>query len=450
MHICIIIVDSLRADHLGCYGYGKETSPHIDEISRKSILFESAITQSNWTLPSLYALISGRYPMVFNISWFDQTINKKFTVLPELLEKTGYYTAIFSNFEILLNPASFAGYFKERGFVELKDNALRIYRKFIGKQKNSLLLFHIGEYVHEPFKAERKYVQHFLDDPETEIHSETIRTLTTISSEDNLRKLMGKINKRLIRINRKELRYLLASYDAGIFCVDKYVGELYSICREMSDDYLFIITADHGQAFLEHSTFGHGVSLYNEVVNVPLILDHNNSLHAKISPPVQHIDLFPTLIDLLGYKRDFDLDGQTYLPLLQGGDANAALEDRIAVSEGYPYVMIRDKNYKLISSYSKFLDSTFVRTYFNSHGRTRSLKKDMIGTLMRYLPDRLYDMKMDNSESTNVWRKRKDSYRALKLKLDRIVTKAMEDRLPPDMVNLDNEIMNQLKMLGYL
>ena len=156
MEIVIFIVDFLRAANLGCYGYDKNTSPNIDTIASKNVLFKNATAQSNWTYPSLYSLLSGKYPSKLNISSFGQKINRSLKVLPEFLSEKGFHTAIFSCFKHLIDALTFGSHFDEAVYTKLNDNAVDIFRKWVNSKKDSFLLFHIGEYTHEPHCAEKK------------------------------------------------------------------------------------------------------------------------------------------------------------------------------------------------------------------------------------------------------------------------------------------------------
>ena len=389
MKVIILLVDSLRADHMGCYGYSKNTSPHIDDIARRNMLFENAISQSNWTYPSIYAMISGRYPSVLQIKWFDQRINSSFKVLPEFMEEQGFHTAIFSSFKILLNPSGFSGHFKERQEVRLNDSTPAIFLNWLKQHKDSFLFFHIGDYVHGPHCVDKKYVNQFIEKDnriEDDKLSDALRALTTIDHDIRVRDVVRKINMKRTVLTDRELRYLLACYDGGVFYTDMIIGEMHKILKENCDEYLFIVTADHGEAFMEHNIYGHGYHLYDELIRVPLVIDYSGKYQQRISETVQHMDFFPTIADVLGFKVNFAMNGTSFAEGFERGH----IQPRYAISEGYPFISIRNHEYKLLYTYSKFWSVNKLLSRFGKESgkRTKTWKRNLHSILLRYTPDR--------------------------------------------------------------
>lgn len=445
MNIVIILIDALRADHLGCYRYPKKTSPHIDRIAEKGILFENAVSQSNWTLPSLYSLVTGRYPSTLQISWWDQKINDRFIVLPNLLSENGYHTGLYTPFKALLNPKSFCSHFSETRQIKTQDNIPVVMKDWVKQHDNSFLLFHIGEYIHEPYFADKKYVSMFLDDDldaEKISGSKVIDSLTSRTSAfKNIRNLIMKINARMIRLSKAEIKYLMSAYDAGIFCVDEIVGRIYNVVREHSRDYLFIITADHGQAFMEHNFFGHGLSLYEELIHVPLIADFNGRHSLRIPDPVQLMDLCPTILDLLQLSSGSLFNGDSLMPLLN----NHHFSNRGCISESYPYISLRKTDYKLITQHTRLANAAEI---FNPV--EKSWKKKLLTRFLHHLPDKLFNIKEDAGERYNIWRREKTVYRALMTEINQIAKRFNTENLQPNEVGIDEEIKKQLIDLGYL
>jgi len=445
MNIVILLIDALRADHLGCYRYPKKTSPHMDRIAEKSALFENAISQTNWTLPSLYSLMTGRYPSSLQISWWDQKINEKFTVLPQLLAENGYHTGLYTPFKALLNPKSFCSHFHETRQIKTQDHIPAVMKEWVKRHEHSFLLFHIGEYVHEPFFADKKYVSMFLDDDidaEKISGSNVIDSLTSRTSAfKNIRKLIMKINAGMIRLSKAEIQYLMSAYDAGIFCVDEMVGQIYNVMREQSKDYLFIITADHGQAFMEHNFFGHGLSLYEELIHVPLIADFNGRHSLRVPDPVQLMDLCPTILDLLKLSPKSPLNGDSLMPLLN----HHRFPDRGCISESYPYLSLRKADYKLITKHTRLANADEI---FNPV--EKSWKKKLLTRFLHYLPDKLFNLNEDPGERHNIRRREPAVYGTLVAEINEIAKRFNTEDLRPEEVGIDEEIKKQLIDLGYL
>ncbi len=450
MKVCILLVDCLRPDHLSCYGYKKNTSPNIDAIAKRGVMFTNAFAQSNWTYPSIYSMMTGRYPSVLYITWFDQKINKKFKVLPEFLSQKNYQTGIFSNFRVLLNEKSLCSHFQEVKEVWLDDRTSHTFKDWINGSQNSFLLFHIGQYVHEPFCADKNNIYLFLNRNEKirekALASDIVRTFTSESTTGNkIRKAIGRVNRHLVALSGTEREYLLACYDAGIYQVDKFIGEFYEILRSQDQEYLFIISADHGQSFWEHGVFGHGISLYNEEIRVPLIIDHIKSEKSTCSTNVQLMDIFPSILDFLQFEHNFRLDGRSFASALYGRQ----LGSRAAVSEGFPRIAMVKDNYKLITSYSKYWDKKEIARRFKT-SKTISLRKNTLNFFLRYWPARLHDLSKDPYEKTNLLWREKDVYNKLNSEMESVLSGIMRDTLPPEDAEIDDKIKKQLEDLGYL
>jgi arylsulfatase A-like enzyme len=455
MNICLVHIDALRADHLGCYGYHKQTSPNIDLIAQDSVLFENAVSQSNWTYQSVCSIISGRYPSVLQLKWFDQKLNKKFAVLPEILAERGYHTGIFSMFKVLLNPYTFGSYFHDREYLELDDHSPVFVKDWLRQHPRNFLYLHIGQYVHEPFFADENYVRKFMQsDSEKELLSPS-RAVKVLTSKDGvvdddmlIRSVIGKINKGLIRLTKSEIEYLLACYDAGINLVDGIIGKLHKVFKDDGRDYIFILISDHGQCFLEHGYFGHGRNLYDEVTKVPIIIDYNGAHRQRVSEPVQLMDICPTLLNMLGLENNLQQDGVSFAPVFNG----EGLNERFAVSEGYPYLSIRNKSHKLITTYSKIwgFKESLNRLGYKKGARVGSWRKDLFGLYLHYAPDKLFSLIEDKEERFNLrWREKK-IYQQLSSRLKNIFEKVARESLPPEDIELNSEIKEQLTSLGYL
>ncbi|MBI5492878.1 MAG: sulfatase [Deltaproteobacteria bacterium] len=444
MNVCIILVDCLRADHLGCYGYPKASSPNIDSIASRGVVFENAVSQSNWTYPSLYSMMTGMYPSSVEISWWDQKVNEKFMVLPELLAGSGYRTGLMTSFKGLLNPTSFCSHFKEARQLKIKDGLPENLGGWVKAGRDSFLLMHIGEYVHEPFMADREYVRMFLDDDGLlgEAGNPIVDSLTsrTITSK-NIRKVLAKINTKRARLSQRQVKYLLAAYDAGIYYTDKIVGELYNALRENSRDYLFILIADHGQAFMEHKVIGHGLTLYDELIRVPLIMEHNGRHSARVADPVMLMDLCPTIIDFAGLRPKSAMNGASLMPYFRGGK----VAKRPCVSEGFPYIALRNDRYKLITKYSR-LDN--YRDIFNPVAK--SWKRKLLTRFIHFLPDKLFDLSRDPAERDNLAGREKAVYASMMKEMNEIAGKFTLECLPALETGIDDEIKKQLEDLGYL
>jgi len=454
MAIAIVLVDSLRADHLGCYGYRKQTSPNIDRIAKGALLFENAFSQSNWTYPSLYSIISGRYPSGLNLSWFNQKIHDDFRTFPDVLAENGYNTAIFSSFEFLANTWAFGSHFQSQSHLLLDEKTLPHLRDWVKNNKKSFLFWHIGEYVHEPFFADQKDVNAFLDkdlldyDPHPAVKALTLPFDRPTQAEDKthiLRTIIGDINKRLVNLSPKDIAYMLACYDAGIHKVDSIIGQFHGMLRNENEEYLFFLIADHGQGFLEHGIFGHGQGLYDEMIRVPMIMDYSGKYNGTLSHMAELLDISPTIMEIAGLDGAFKQDGYSLLTEKVHGNNFPKKE---IISEGYPSICIRDEHHKLITSYFSLMKTSDICCKLCDKSKTKSNLRNIKTAVMW---DKLFDISNDAKEEGNLRWKKRDVHKQLKNRLIRFMETRGITNLMPAEVNLEDELLKKrLRDLGYL
>jgi arylsulfatase A-like enzyme len=397
-------------------------------------------------------MLTGRYPTVLSVSWFDQKINRNFKVLPAQLANIGFRTSLFSNFKVLLNERGFSSHFDEIHKVNVDQNAFDAFGRWLDGHDNAFLFFHIGEYVHEPYFAPDHLVRRFVEDrcSSKQIDkNELLRVLTDRETTGNvLRKTIGNVNKGLQSLSKAEIDYLFARYDAGIYYIDEIVAKFYDMLKTSGDDYLFVLTADHGQAFMEHGYFGHGLSLYNEVIKVPLIIDYGQRYQGRLDTGLQLMDLYPTILECLGVESDADadIDGVSFWDGLSGND----LPERTILTEGFPNISIIEGRHKLISAYSRHWNIKTVYRQFMQHGKTASWLRFWYSYLQRFQRAKLFDLQTDPDERNNLVRIQKDVYRRLHRTLGEVMQLLLQKSLPAEDVYLDKEIEDQLAKLGYL
>ncbi len=448
MKIIIVSIDSLRADSLSAYGYHRETSPRIDEIARGGVLFRNAYTQSNWTNPSYYSLITGLYPTVHGITRHDQKLDRAVATLPQLLAGAGYRTFLFSNYFTLLDEKRFGGHFEEAVYFDIDRDEGKIFRKLTAVGGGDLFaLVHIGNYVHEPYCAPESLVREFW--PGDFSTREAIRSLTeeTGLDDESMRNVLRKINLRKIRLTAEEVAYLKARYDAGIKYVDKWLGGFFDFLRErLGGDVQLVITSDHGQGFFEHGFFGHGLNLNQELIKVPLIFWRRERFGVgEVESPVQLIDLFPTLAESAGLEIPA-LDGVSLKGWIEGNGAEA----REVFSEGFPFVAGVSGSRKLIISFYRVMPPGERFRRLKALFLRKNWRKLLLH-LYSIFKTSLYDLRADPEEKNNLlkreeaWaRKMKETieswYRRSIARTGRVIAEEIEDE----------KIIEQLKSLGYL
>lgn len=344
-NVILIVLDALRSDHLGCYGYPLDTSRFIDEFAGKSILFENVVAAAPNTVMSHRSIFTGLYPSEsgFNligefkngrfVAPLMRTITPKIMTMADYLQSNGYYTAAFTGSVWMSAVNGF-----DKGFSEFSESKIpkldmsreiRWVVKWLEKHKDSkfFLFFHTYE-THSPY------------------------TKTSF---------LEKLDEYPASLARKEV---IARYDSGIYYADKCISELLKELKNLSllDNTIIIITSDHGERFdltpeelkLHMHSGTHGDTLYNCELKVPLIIGGWSKLPegVRLNSLVRNIDILPTILEWLDIPLNNSITGQSLIPLINK-DKNL---DRFAYSETSKNFPIPDTvMYSLQSSNRKII-----------------------------------------------------------------------------------------------
>jgi arylsulfatase A-like enzyme len=316
--IIIIDIDTLRADHLGCYGYHRDTSPAIDAFAAESVLFERAFSQAPNTPPSQTSILSGLYPSSHGMIEDDDRVPDAEVTLAEALSNHGLTTAGFhdggymsATFNI---GQGFDRYESSQG-KGLANSGPKI-MSWLSEhaEENFLLLIHTYD-THTPYAPPEDYRGLFLDglappNPGFEPTTDVMESIRLSVWTDEPKKLAD-----------NDLEYARALYDAEIRYVDTWVGRFLLKVRELGLDRraTIVFISDHGEEFQEHGSVLHE-KLYSTVTRIPLMirLPGGSPAH-RVTEVVETIDLMPTLLDLVGAPHPEDLQGSSLAPLLAGG-----------------------------------------------------------------------------------------------------------------------------------
>lgn len=441
-----MVVDSLRPDFLDVYNSSKSLTPNINNISESGTTFQYAFSQSNWTYLSLYSLLTGLYPSRLDLSFFHQRIKAPNRLLPELLKRKNFHTAVFSSFKSLVNPKTFGSHFSERRLIKATDSSVFELQKWIksfGSQKDVFLLYHLGEYTHVPYCAPDKFISKKVN--RKIILNKNIQILTKkFSDEGKIREVLRQINARLMKLKPEELQYLRECYSGGVRYIDHFIGKCYEVLYGQDPDLVFILVADHGEGFLEHRIIGHGLGVYNELIRIPMIITGNGFVKQKVKYPVQLLDLYPTICSITGIdKVNSKVDGMRLSDRIQGKSSKV-------LCDAYPLIALIDGRYKLMSSHLKFkslkqvLMETKILASKKKWGR-------MLYTLHSYLKkDELYDYFKDPKEKNNIRKENSKIYEKLRKELKNYISHRKDVFLTHKDINLDDEMIKQLKGLGYM
>jgi arylsulfatase A-like enzyme len=440
INIIFIVNDSLRSDHLSCYGYNKNTSPYLDAFAKKGLLFTRAITQGANTSIATPSLLNSRYPY----ESYQSLINGDFPGLAEVLQHHGYITAAFSanpfisaefgfnrgydlfiylphadRFDILLlnlyskitpylNIPSDGGAF----YAPLSNINLRIKDFLVNNQNKPFFIYIHTMDTHIPYLPPSKYVKKFLDNYKKDY------------ANDYYLQRMNKMEQSGPHWD-KLLNNLIARYDASILFLDEHIGELWAYIEKLhlQDKTLLIITADHGDEHKEHGKLFHGHNLYEETIHVPLIFYHSNALPQGkvITQLVGHIDIMPTILDMLNLSVDKEMKGLSLLPIIR--DQSQPLSRDFILSQANDKVAIMNDKWKCIANLD---DSQNIKGV------------------------EFYDLVNDPRELHNLAQEEIDIKEIIHAKLLDYLKHAKSRKLEMKIDNITPELRKRLKALGYI
>jgi len=320
-NILLIVIDTLRADHLSSYGYGRPTSPKIDRIAREGVLFENALATSSYTLPSHASLLTGLYPYQHGVEWHNSRalVYGRYPTLSEALRSRGYRTAAFSANVFWFTRNRFG-----RGFIRFEDYFHSISDMFLrtlyGRAIEKFILPRLGfeDSLSRKQAADinRSLVRWIERDREKpffaflnymDTHDPYLPPQPYRSKFSRLKNPGGILNWRVGRsdpqMKPEQLQGEIDAYDGAIAYVDDHIGQLLNELekRGLAENTLLIITSDHGEAFGEHNAFLHSNSLYREEIHVPLIFRWPRQVPAgvRVARPVTNALLPATVMNLI-------------------------------------------------------------------------------------------------------------------------------------------------------
>jgi arylsulfatase A-like enzyme len=351
-NVILIIVDDLRADHLGYTDHTRPTSPNIDALARCSLVFRNAYSASSWTRSAVASLLTSTYPTEHLITKErrQSLLAEELLTIQELLGTHGFQTAAFYS-------SPHFRYGLDRGFdhvfYEGPKSADILYDRTLewldaNQQERFFLLVHNID-PHSPFY----FHEDFAFSPQRSQYRE-IEPL--FPDKVNNKKNMCRHRENVVRLEKEALTEMKANYDGEIAFTDFHIGRLlrYLEKKGLSKSTAVVLTSDHGEEFLDHGGYWHGCTLYNELLQVPLIFHLPGSGSGEYAEAVSTIDILPTLIDALGVPtpESYRFSGQSLLPLTRGepwqerpiisATAFRGPLQLSLVSDGYKYIRFAD------------------------------------------------------------------------------------------------------------
>ncbi|MCP4642470.1 MAG: sulfatase-like hydrolase/transferase [bacterium] len=321
--VLVVAMDSLRADHLGCYGYGRDTSPWIDALAAKSHQFGWAFSPSNTTLPSSAMLFTGRYTTQLADTWRDfKRIPEMVETLPEALGRAGFRSYVWSANGFLSERYGFGqGVEKIRtlvphGTVEalLGEMAALVEAEYEPSGGPEFHYVHAVD-AHYPYRPPYPYDRQFMEKGYTR---SVVREGFIHDTDDKLVIGNQPYYSEKHDVQDADISFLMSLYDGTIRSSDALYPRLLEALRYDPARDLLVFTADHGEQFFEHGFYAHGKLGLTDEVRVPLIVSYAGWDSAVHEDQVSTLDLYPTLCELYGIEPPEGLVGTSLLPTLRG------------------------------------------------------------------------------------------------------------------------------------
>jgi len=392
-NVVFITIDTLRADHLGCYGYKQIRTPNIDALAAESFRFERAYTPVPVTLPAHTAIFTGTYPTLSGMHDFSgNKLSSKQSTLASVLKEQGYITSAVIGSAVLdsrfgLNQG-FDFYYDHFDFNRLQESNLEEMERpgnvvadvaldWLAKNSQSkfFLWMHLYD-PHYPYRPPAPYSEEYRD--------------------------------RL--------------YDGEIAFADAQVGRLVAFLKTKSlyRNTLIVLTGDHGESLGEHGEKTHGFFLYNATLHVPVLIHLPSSTSGKaVAELVSLTDLMPTVLQELKVDVPAQVQGRSLLPLLT--EKNAAR--------------------------SLYAETFLPRLHFN-WSELRSVETEKYQFIEAPKPE-LYDLAADPGETHNLYGEKKAVAGELQARLNTLVRQYSADQELAEKTGLDPALMERLKSLGY-
>lgn len=391
-NVVVVLIDTLRADHLGAYGYDKPTSPVFDRLAAEATLFEGVTAQAPWTKPSVASLMTGRYVHHHGVVTSRDALGDDLHTMAEAMHQRGYRTAAFSG-----NPWITPEFHFDQGFAEFESGRAMgpqltvLYRllrrvdrvierrgarvdlarrafwgasanlgnserdrlltdsavQWIGAQKPDQPFFLYVHLIgpHDPYDPPAEYVRRFRE-PDWDGTKGPTKPPARVQTDFETAEPLDPATHAA----------LIAQYDGAIAFSDDQLGRLVEALRANGqlDRTLLVVTADHGEEFYEHGNWRHGNQLYNEVVHVPLLFRLPGTVPAaRRSDLAMSVDVLPTLAAMIDGQADdtLQVDGRTLFAADAASKGTTAFSEHWWFDGGtYSSRMVRNRDMKLLES----------------------------------------------------------------------------------------------------
>ncbi len=369
VNIVLISIDSLRPDHVGAYGYPRPTTPTLDRLAAEGALFENVVAESSWTLPTHMTMLTGLSTLAHGVDRFwGVRLDDTRTTLAERLRGAGYHTwgiysgpylhpvfgfgKGFDRYEGLLGETTALD---REGFELGTPDAGREVMSANSRAHRTVTSERVSERAIELLRQRRErpffLFLHYFDAHYDYIPPESLWRTFDPDYRGTLRAEGYRRNPAIHPgMNSEDLGHVIALYDGEILHTDGHLGSVIDALEDhgLTEETLVIVTADHGDEFFEHGRKGHGQSLFDEVLMVPLIVRLPGTIAAglRIREQVRHLEIAPTILSYAGIQSD--LEGTDLGVLLAGRGPPRELDAVSTLRRDGLWLSLRMPEYKYL------------------------------------------------------------------------------------------------------
>jgi arylsulfatase A-like enzyme len=439
VNVLLIVVDTLRADHLAAYGYERKTAPAIKRLAEESVVFENAFTVMGHTLPAHVSLMTGVHPARHHVLSNGWKYDGRFPTLAERLQADGYETAAFvSSFVLESNSGLDAGF-------DTYENPSAKRRRTPGEETTIAAQEWLRSRTDEPFFAWVHYFdthtpyERLAGDPWPLEIDAKLQSLLQDNGTADVR--MDEIIEKPVRLNGKvlEIAEAVNAYDNEIRRVDRQVAKLLLVLEEIgaANDTLVIFTADHGEGLGEHDYYSHGLNLYEEQIHIPLIVRLPGAGKGdghRVERAVSLLDLAPTVLDLIDHDTEFLFKGQSLVADLSDSSPPVSGRWLLTQRRWFSEKSRKKRGGELAPNQTLHALRGDARFKFVQHGDGAA---------------ELYDISADPHEDVNLFDDQPADASRLEGKLDELLEERTSGRAPTKQT-IDDETREALEALGYI
>lgn len=438
--IVVITIDSLRADHLGAYGYIRNTSPFFDQLAKSGILFKNHVASMATTVPSHASLFTSQYPLQHGVLKNGHKLGNEFLTMAEAFREMGYDTA---------GIVSTVGQFKEgnlhQGFNYFNEpEKLQIFKVDQYRSAEDTIQVAI-DWLNAKGRNDKFFLWIHLFDPHTPLHPPQQYYDSLLASSRSTDLVTYWIEEQRVAeeyfSDQKQMIERITQYDAEIRYVDDELQRLFQYYKRQNfdRDSVWIITADHGQGVGNHRWWGHGKHIYNEQLRIPLLFyfSSGKGTNHTIDTLVEDIDIFPTLLGLSNNLSPIlkTLQGVSLLPIVFQDPSidlkKYAFSQRRNFAGPVPQEILPEKtNYEEGETYS------LQSTHYKYIHRTQGI-------------DEFFDLRNDPYEMLNLINKGIEEEQSIRQALLQKIAELKQSSSNLS-ISVDEKAIEELKSLGYV